>query len=103
MKKLFISQPMNGKTDDEIEATRLKAIESAKKKISDEVKVIDSFVAGQPWETKPLWYLGKALQMMSEADVVYFTKDWESARGCRIENTCAYEYDIPVIIEDDNE
>ena len=29
MKKLFISQPMGGKTDEEIKAERAKAIESA--------------------------------------------------------------------------
>lgn len=31
MKKLFISQPMKGKSDEEILETRQKAIESAKK------------------------------------------------------------------------
>ena len=44
MKKLFISQPMNGKTNDEILSERKKAIEMAKSILNDNVEVIDSFL-----------------------------------------------------------
>ena len=43
MKRLFISQPMKGKTDEEILDAREKAIESAKKRLGEDVEVIDSF------------------------------------------------------------
>ena len=45
MKRLFISQPMKGKTDEEILKVRNKAIASAKKNFPDDedVEVIDSF------------------------------------------------------------
>lgn len=43
MKKLFISQPMRGKSDGDIMAERKKAIESAEKVIGESVGVIDSF------------------------------------------------------------
>ena len=43
MKKLFISQPMKGKTNEEIEAERAKAVEEAKAVLNDDVEVIDSF------------------------------------------------------------
>nr|DAR17720.1 MAG TPA: hypothetical protein [Caudoviricetes sp.] len=43
MKKLFISQPMRGKTDEEILSVREKAIRSAEKQIGEPVEVIDSF------------------------------------------------------------
>ena len=39
MKKLFISQPMRGKTDEEILAVRKKAIESAEKLVGEPVEV----------------------------------------------------------------
>lgn len=97
MKKLFISQPMKGKTDEEILATRQKAIASAEKLIGEKVVVIDSFFRNAPADAKPLWYLGKSLELLSTADVAYFAKGWEEARGCRIENTCAIEYGIDVI------
>lgn len=97
MKKLFISQPMRGKTDEEILAVRAKAIESAEDMLGEKVEVIDSFFKDAPVDAKPLWYLAKSLELLSTADVVYFAKDWEQYRGCRIENTCAVEYGIGVI------
>lgn len=97
MKKLFISQPMRGKTDEEILAVRAKAIESAERNLGEKVEVIDSFFQNAPADAKPLWYLGKSLELLSTADVAYFAKDWEQYRGCRIENTCAVEYGIDVI------
>lgn len=100
MKRLFISQPMRGKTDEEILSVRQKAIESAERHLGEKVEVIDSFFRNAPVDANPLWYLAKSLELLSTADVVYFAKDWENARGCRIENTCAIEYGIELVIED---
>ena len=97
MKKLFISQPMRGKTDEEILQEREKAVASAEKHLGEKVEVIDSFFQNAPAEAKPLWFLGKSLELLSTADVAYFAPGWENARGCRIENTCAIEYGITVI------
>ncbi|MEE1050319.1 MAG: hypothetical protein U0M60_23190 [Clostridia bacterium] len=100
MKKLFISQPMRGKTNEEIMAVREKAIESAERELGEKVEVIDSFFKDAPIDANPLWYLAKSLELLSTADVAYFAKDWEEARGCRIENECAIEYGIELVIED---
>lgn len=97
MKKLFISQPMRGKTDQEILAEREKAIKSAERNLGEPVEVIDSFFQNAPADARPLWFLGKSLELLSTADVAYFAKGWEDARGCRIENQCAIEYGITVI------
>lgn len=97
MKKLFISQPMKDKTDAEILAVRKQAIQSAKNLLGEDVEVIDSFFQDAPHDAKPLWFLAKSLELLATADVVYFAKDWEKYRGCRIENTCAVEYGITVI------
>lgn len=97
MKKLFISQPMRGKTDEEILAERKKAIESAERNLDEPVEVIDSFFQNAPADARPLWFLGKSLELLSTADIAYFAKGWEDARGCRIENQCAIEYGIEVI------
>lgn len=94
MKKLFISQPMSGKTDEEIKAERAKAIESAEKLVGEPVEVIDSFFQSAPVGAKPLWFLGKSLELLADADVAYFAPGWEEARGCKIEHTCAVEYNI---------
>ena len=97
MKKLFISQPMRDKTDEEILTERERAIESAKKHLGEDVEVIDSFFKEAPHDAKPLWYLAKSLELLATADVAYFCKDWDKYRGCKIENTCAIEYGIDVI------
>lgn len=100
MKRLFISQPMKGKTDEEILAVREKAIASAERHLGEEVEVIDSFFRSAPVDARPLWFLAKSLELLSTADVAYFAKGWEGARGCRIENICAVDYGIDLVIED---
>ena len=90
---------MNGKTDEEIRAVRKKAIESVQAKFPDEtVEEIGSLFATTPDGTVPgVWCLGMSLVLMAEADIVYFTKGWETARGCKIENEVALAYDMTVI------
>lgn len=97
MKRLFISQPMKDKTNEEILAVREKAIESAKIAVGEDVEIIDSFFKDAPHDAKPLWFLGKSLELLSTADVAYFAEGWENARGCKIEHDCASVYGIYVI------
>ena len=94
MKKLFISQPMKGKTDEEILAERRKAVRSAERVLGETVEVIDSYFQSAPVDAKPLWYLGESLKLLATADVAYFVTGWNKARGCKIEHTCAVEYNI---------
>ena len=100
MNKLFISQPMRGKTDEEIIATREKAMRMAERRIGEHVEVIDSFIKEAPPNAKPLWYLGESIKLMAEADVVFFAKGWHEASGCKIERACAIEYGIETVIEE---
>lgn len=97
MKRLFISQPKRGKTNEEIEFERNKAAFAAAKQLDENVEVVDSFFKDSPALTNPLLCLGRSLELLSTADVAYFADGWEQARGCRIERLCAEEYNIPVI------
>lgn len=94
--KLFISQPMRDKTNEEIKEEREKIIKEVEK-LFGEVEVIDSFFENAPHDAKPLWFLGKSLELLSTADIAYFAKDWDKYRGCRIEHICAIEYGIEVM------
>ena len=67
--KLFISQPMRGKTDEEILEERNKAVQHVKDALGEDIEVIDSFFTGSTFT--PL--------------------------EC-IENTCAVEYGINCIM-----
>lgn len=97
MQKLFISQPMNGKSDEEIKKERQDALLQAVATYGEEVELIDSFFESAPHDAKPLWFLGKSLELLSTADIVYFASGWESARGCKIEHECAVAYGLNII------
>lgn len=97
MKKLFISQPMRGKSDEEILKEREHAIQKAKELIGEEVEVLDTFFDDFDSNAKPLEYLARSIEYLSKADVAYFVPGWQEARGCRIERACAEEYGIKII------
>lgn len=101
MIRLFISQPMKGKSDEEILKVREQAIAEAQARLekNQEIEVIDSFFKDAPAEARPLWFLGKSLELLSTADVAYFANGWQAARGCRMEHICAVEYGIKVMEE----
>lgn len=104
MKTIFISQPMNGKTDDEILLERENAVLDAQRRLGGEgVYVIDSFFQAAPHDVRPLWFLGKSIELLSAADVAYFVPGWEKARGCKIEHDCALQYGIQIIDPDRGE
>lgn len=91
--KVFISQPMNGKTNSEILEAREKAEEHVKSLFpGEEIEVLDSFFENAPHEAAPLWFLGESIKLLALADLVVFCPGWVFARGCRIEHMCAKEY-----------
>lgn len=97
MKKLFISQPMRGLSDEEILKAREEIKLKAEKEIGEPVELIDSFIEEYPVEINksiPVWYLGKSIQFLSQADIAYFGGDWRNARGCKIEHEVAVQYGI---------
>lgn len=96
MKKLFISQPMRGKTDEEILRVRAEAIAAAERMLGEDVEAIDSFF-GTSNMSHALEYLGESIKLLAKADIAFFARGWDKARGCKIEHTCAVEYGIPVV------
>lgn len=100
MKKLFISQPMNGLSDEQIKTERERLISIAEEKVGEKLEVIESFFEGAPHDAKPLWFLGKSFECLANADVIIFGEGWKEKRGCKMENMAAKEY-LPdaVIIE----
>ena len=101
--RLFISQPMRGRTDEQIEREREELVEIAEAVYFGRggVEVIDSFFKGglnAPTGSKaPLYHLSKSLELLATADAVIFARDWQGARGCRIEHECAKQYRVPMI------
>lgn len=89
--KIFISQPMKNRTDEEIMQERYKIMS---KWTNKSVEFIDSFFR-EPGKNSTD-SLSKSISLMSDADLVVFAPGWEKARGCRIEHEVAKEDGIPV-------
>lgn len=107
MKKAMLSQPMAGKTDEEIIATRENAIKVLESKGYELVNTLftDEWYNKENMEQRgvvqiPLCFLAKSLENMSLCHAAYFSKGWEKARGCRIEHEAACAYGLTVIYED---
>ena len=107
MKKAMISQPLNGKTDEEITRTRETAIKTLE---SMGYEVINTLFRSE-WYSRealkergvihiPLCFLAKSIEQMCTVDVVYFVKGWENARGCRIEHETAKAYGVDILYEE---
>jgi hypothetical protein len=94
--KIFISQPMRGKTDAEILAERERAIKAAKAKWGDDVEVLESFFQDAPAGAKPLWFWDESLKVMADADAVIVCNGWSEASGCKVEIVFADAYKLPV-------
>ena len=97
MTKVFISQPMNGRIEQEIFEERANIFLIAKESFPD-AELIDSYFDDYEPTTGNvgLKYLAKSLELLADADVAYFAPGWSEARGCRIENECAIKYGIEV-------
>lgn len=107
MKKAMLSQPMAGKTEAEIIATRERAIARLKEQGYEIINTLftDEWYSKEQMEARgvvqiPLCFLAKSLENMSLCHAAYFCKGWEKARGCRIEHEAAINYGLDVIYED---
>ena len=107
MKKAMLSQPMGGKTDEEIVETRERAIKVLEAKGYEVVNTLftDEWYSHENMEKRsvvqiPLCFLAKSLENMSMCPTVYFCKGWENARGCKIEHEAAVAYGLDIIYEE---
>lgn len=94
MKKIFISIPMNNKSDSQIHS-EMDDIKNKLSKMYNDFEVLDSFI-NETYDS-PLMYIAKSIEVLSKADVAFFAKGWESARGCIVERLCCEQYGIPII------
>lgn len=93
--RVFISMPMRGKTDEQIQYEMLGLtilLEGLGYEVADSI-VTD----GDGARNLPLLCLSKSIEVMSGCDVVFFAKGWEHARGCCIEHSAAVQYGLEVI------
>lgn len=105
--KAMLSQPMAGKTNDEIVATRKKAVAVLEARGYSVVNTLftDDWYSSEQMAARgvvqiPLCFLAKSLENMSLCHAAYFCKGWENARGCRIEHEAAKAYGLEILYEE---
>ena len=105
--KAMLSQPMNGKTDEEIVGTRERAIKKLEASGYEVVNTLftDEWYSSENMKNRgveniPLCFLAKSLESMSLCSAVYFCKGWDKARGCKIEHDAAVAYGLDIIYEE---
>ena len=98
MKKLFVSVPMKGRTEENIRNSIVRMHKIAEATFGEPMVVIPTYIEDNPPEDtkQAVWYLGESIKKMSEAD--YFIGiQYESAfPGCCIERNVAQNYGIPM-------
>lgn len=88
--KIMISQPMRGKTEEQIRNERAELVRDLEKQGHE---VIDTIFAEEtPEGDARLYYLAKSIDAMSKVDAIIFMPGWEKARGCKIEHEIALKY-----------
>lgn len=109
MKKLFVSVPMKGRTEEEIKASIAKMHAIAEAYEGEKLELIDSFISEEPpvESIRPIWYLGKALEKLSTANIFITVDNYWNWPGCSIERNTAdtygikcYDVDISIVCED---
>jgi hypothetical protein len=99
MKYAFVSMPMAGKSWYDVELMRKNILD--KNGWEDVYELCDC--KPHPDICNEVENLGLSLYAMGKADVIYFARGWQSARGCRVEHKVCQSYKLmkKVVYEDD--
>lgn len=102
MKKLFISCPMKGRTEENIRNSMERMHRIAEATFDVKLEVIPTYIEGDAPETanSRIWYLGESIKMMSEADYFIGVNYDPAFGGCTIERDVASLYQIPATFVD---
>lgn len=105
-KKVMLSQPMAGRSDEEIKKTREKAMQALEAMGYEIVNTLftDEWYNKKNMEERgvvqiPLCFLAKSLENMANCHAAYFCDGWQNARGCKIEHDVAKAYGLDIIYE----
>ena len=96
MKKLFVSVPMKGRTEEEIKASIQKMKKIAEIYEGEELELIDSYIEDNPPKDskEAVWYLGESLKKLAQADVFIGICESYAWNGCQIEREVAERYGV---------
>lgn len=109
-KNIFISQPMTGRSEEEILATRQREIEKIHQRFDAdgvEINIIASYIDDATrkhfkehvsddinWD---IFWLSQSLERLAMADIIWLCDGWEYSNGCNIELECATRYGVGIM------
>lgn len=109
-KNIFISQPMTGKSEEEILATRQKEIDKIHQLFDAdgvEINIIASYIDDATrkhfkehvsddinWD---IFWLSQSLERLAMADMIWLCDGWEYSKGCNVELECATQYGLSIM------
>ena len=96
MKKLFVSVPMKGRTEEEIRKTIDKMKKIAEIYEGEELELIDSYIDDNPPKdnNQAICFLGKSLEKLATADIFIGISEVWDWNGCYVEQEVAHRYGI---------
>lgn len=105
MKKLFISCPMKGRTEEAIKSSMARMHRIAELVFDQELEAIDTYIPDEAPDgvNRGVWYLGESIKRMAAADYFIGISWSECFKGCDIERSVANAYGIPatqIAVED---
>ena len=94
--KIFLSQPMTGRTNEQIKTERQELVDYY---TSLGHEVIDTVFDFSNVDTKHIgvYYMGYSIVAMADADLVVFMNGWQDSRGCKLEMELAKQYEVPFV------
>lgn len=97
MKKLFISCPMKGRTEENIRKSMDKMHRIAEIVFDEKLEVIPSYIEHKPPQgaKEAVWYLGESIKQMAQADYYIGIDYSDFFHGCTVENEIAMRYGVP--------
>ena len=100
---VFISQPMVGLTNNELKKYRSKVLNMIQKRYpTEKINLINPPYPYYPHgHNESVWVLGKSLEYIAQADLVFFLKYWEISYMCSLQHLICHYYHIPIAYEDE--
>ena len=94
--KIFISIPMNGRSDEEVLSEMNTIVQDYEDIYGSETELIETLlpINNTPVNNEGVYMLGRSIELMAQADAVIFAPNWKKYRGCRIEEQVARSYGI---------
>lgn len=88
----MISQPMRGKTKEQVRKERESIVKQLEQQGHEVVDTIINDFIEEEVDNYAIKCLAKSLEFIANVDALVFMPGWRNSRGCAIENIVALEY-----------